>query len=253
MPMAELNGKAALVTGASRGIGLAVALRLASEGAVVYLAAEGTQEELEAAAAACIKAGAPDAAWGIHDLARTGEAETMVAAAHQRMGRIDILVNNAGWDQVQPFVDTTPEFWDKVISINYKGVLNFSHAVCRHMVGRKEGKIVNIASDAGRVGSLGEAVYAGAKGGVIAFTKSLAREMARFGVHVNCVCPGPTDTDLFQEQPEKVRQALERAIPFRRVAQPEDIARTVAFFASSVSDYVTGQVLSVSGGLTMAG
>ena len=187
------------------------------------------------------------------DVADSQAARKAVERTFQEFGRIDILVNNAGWDKTQPFVDTEPEFWDKVIGINLKGVLNFSHATCKHMVEGKEGKIVNIASDAGRVGSLGETVYAGAKGGVIAFTKSLAREMARSGVHVNCVCPGPTDTDLYNELPEKVRMALERGIPFRRVAQPEDIARAVAFFASPISDYITGQVLSVSGGLTMAG
>jgi len=187
------------------------------------------------------------------DVADSQAAAEAVARALQAFGQIDILVNNAGWDRIQPFIETTPDFWDRVIGINYKGVLNFSHAVCKNMAERKQGKIVNIASDAGRVGSLGETVYAGAKGGVIAFTKSLAREMARVGVHVNCICPGPTDTELFREQPEKVRMALERAIPFRRVARPEDIARAVAYFASPVSDYITGQVLSVSGGLTMAG
>ena len=247
----QLEGKKAIVTGAGQGIGKAIALELAMRGSDVAVC-DLNPETAKQAAHEVESLGRQ--ALAIHvDVADSRAVVRAVEQTLQEIGRIDILVNNAGWDEAQPFVDTTPEFWDKVISINYKGVLNFSHAVCKHMVGRKEGKIVNIASDAGRVGSLGETVYAGAKGGVIAFTKSLAREMARFGVHVNCVCPGPTDTDLFQEQPEKVRQALERAIPFRRVAKPEDIARTVAFFASPVSDYVTGQVLSVSGGLTMAG
>lgn len=247
----QLEGKKAIVTGAGKGIGKAIALELAHRGSDIVVCdlnpetAGRTAEEVKSS-------GRKSLALPV-DVADSPAVAGAVDRALQEFGRIDILVNNAGWDQIQPFVDTTPEFWDKVININYKGVLNFSHAVCRHMMEYKEGKIVNVASDAGRVGSLGETVYAGAKGGVIAFTKSLAREMARYGVHVNCICPGPTDTDLFREQPEKVRQALERAIPFRRVARPEDIARAVAFFASPVSDYITGQVLSVSGGLTMAG
>jgi 2-hydroxycyclohexanecarboxyl-CoA dehydrogenase len=247
----RLEGKKAIVTGAGRGIGKAIALELARRGSDVAVCdlnpetASQTAQEVESLGRQAMTIPV--------DVADSKAVARAVEESSQQFSRIDILVNNAGWDQIQPFVDTTPEFWDKVIGINYKGVLNFSHAVCKHMIERKEGKIVNIASDAGRVGSLGEAVYAGAKGGVIAFTKSLAREMARFGIHVNCICPGPTDTDLFQEQPEKVRQALERAIPFRRVAQPEDIARAATFFASPTSDYITGQVLSVSGGLTMAG
>jgi 2-hydroxycyclohexanecarboxyl-CoA dehydrogenase len=247
----QLEDKKAIVTGAGRGIGKAIALELARRGSDITVC-DLNPETASQTAGEVDSLGRQALAIPV-DVADSQAVASAVDQSLQRFGRVDILVNNAGWDLIQPFVDTTPEFWDKVIGINFKGVLNCSHRVCRHMVERKAGKIVNIASDAGRVGSLGETVYAGAKGGVIAFTKSLAREMARFGVHVNCVCPGPTDTDLFKEQPEKVRQALERAIPFRRVAQPEDIARTVAFFASPLSDYVTGQVLSVSGGLTMAG
>ena len=247
----QLEGRKAIVTGAGQGIGRAIALELARRGSDIVVCdlnpetADRTAREVEASARRALSLPV--------DVADAPAVVRAVEQSLERFGRIDILVNNAGWDRIQPFVDTTPEFRDKVIAVNYKGVLNFSQPVCRHMAERKEGKIVNIASDAGRVGSLGETVYAGAKGGVIAFTKSLAREMARFGVHVNCVCPGPTDTELFRQQPEKVRMALERAIPFRRVAKPEDIARAVAFFASPTSDYVTGQVLSVSGGLTMAG
>jgi 2-hydroxycyclohexanecarboxyl-CoA dehydrogenase len=247
----QLEGKKAIVTGAGQGIGKAIALELARRGSDIVVC--DLNRETAGQTAVEVKSSGRKALALPVDVADSPAVASAVAQSLREFGRIDILVNNAGWDQIQPFVDTTPEFWDKVIGINYKGVLNFSHAVCKHMMEHKEGKIVNIASDAGRVGSLGETVYAGAKGGVIAFTKSLAREMARFGVHVNCICPGPTDTGLFREQPEKVRQALERAIPFRRVAKPEDIARAVAFFASPVSDFITGQVLSVSGGLTMAG
>lgn len=247
----HLEGKKAIVTGAGQGIGRAIALELARRGSDIAVCdlnpetAGTTTREIESIGRKALALPV--------DVADSRAAREAVEKSLGRLGRIDILVNNAGWDKIQPFLDTEPDFWDRVIGINLKGVLNFSHAVCKHMAENKAGKIVNIASDAGRVGSLGETVYAGAKGGVIAFTKSLAREMARFGVHVNCVCPGPTDTDLLREQPEKVRLALERAIPFRRVAKPEEVARTVAFFASPLSDYVTGQVVSVSGGLTMAG
>jgi 2-hydroxycyclohexanecarboxyl-CoA dehydrogenase len=162
------------------------------------------------------------------------------------------LVNGAGWDQIQPFLENPPEMWDRVIAVNLMGAVRLTRGVLPPMVAAARGKIVNISSDAGRVGSMGETVYAAAKGGLIAFTKSLARELARYRINVNCVCPGPTDTPLFQRQPERMREALTRAIPFRRIAQPIEIAQAVMFFLSDRSDYITGQVLSVSGGLTMA-
>ncbi len=244
-----LKDRRALVTGAGQGIGKAVALELAAHGAHVTVCdidpqtAGRTAEDVAAA--------------GRESLALTVDvrdheaAAAAVARSVERFGGLDILVNNAGWDDVMPFAETTPELWQKVIDVNYKGVIHFSHAALEPMTGAGGGRIVNIASDAGRVGSLGETVYAGAKGAVIAFTKSLARETARYGILVNCVCPGPTDTELFQSLPEKVRQALERVIPLRRVARPEEIARAVVFFASPLADYITGQTLSVSGGLTM--
>jgi 2-hydroxycyclohexanecarboxyl-CoA dehydrogenase len=165
-----------------------------------------------------------------------------------------VIVNNAGWDEIRPFMDNDRDFIRKVVAINYLGPVTVTQAFLRGMIDAGAGgRVVSIASDAGRVGSTGETVYAGAKGGIIGFTKSLAREMARHQVTVNCVCPGPTDTPLFHQQPEKMREALIRAIPFRRLGQPADIAHAVRFFASDGASFITGQVLSVSGGLTMAG
>jgi 2-hydroxycyclohexanecarboxyl-CoA dehydrogenase len=170
-----------------------------------------------------------------------------------RAGRIDILVNAAGWGKNQPFLENTPEFWQRVMDINLMGPIRLTHALLPAMFEARTGRIVNVSSDAGRVGSLGETVYAAAKGGLIAFTKSLAREAVRFGVTVNCVCPGPTDTPLWQAVPDKFKEAFVKAIPMRRVGTPQEIADAIFFFASKRSDYVTGQVLSVSGGLTMVG
>jgi 2-hydroxycyclohexanecarboxyl-CoA dehydrogenase len=166
---------------------------------------------------------------------------------------IDILINNAGWDKVENFVDSTEETWDKVIAINLKGPIQCFKAVLPHMISRQYGKILSISSDAGRVGSSGEAVYSACKGGIIAFTKTLARETARYKINVNCIAPGPTDTpilEIFADQP-KILEGMKRSIPFRRLAKPEDIANAVAFFVSDEAEFITGQTLSVSGGLTM--
>ncbi|MCB2022606.1 MAG: SDR family oxidoreductase, partial [Burkholderiaceae bacterium] len=159
----------------------------------------------------------------------------------------------AGWGRTAPFWEGTDEFWDKLVALNFVGPMQLTKALLPAMIERASGRIVNVSSDAGRVGSLGETVYSGAKGGLIAFTKSLAREVARYQINVNCVCPGPTDTPLMAAVPEKVQEGLKKAIPFRRLAQPSEIADAIVFFASDRASYVTGQVLSVSGGLTMAG
>jgi len=188
------------------------------------------------------------------DVTRRADVVAMVEQVMQRFGRIDILVNNAGWDRIEFFLDSQEETWEKILAINLKSVLYTCHAVLPHMVARSYGKVVNIGSDAARVGSTGEAVYSAAKGAVIAFSKTLAREMAKYGINVNVVCPGPARTPLFQEitaQNKKLASALERAIPFRRLAEPEDIAGAVAFLASEDAAFITGQTLSVSGGLTM--
>ena len=179
----------------------------------------------------------------------------MVAGVVERFGRIDVLVNNAGWDKVEPFMESTPATWQRVIAINLLGTLNCTQSAAEHMIAAGSGAVISIGSDAGRVGSSGEAVYSAAKGGIISFTKTFAREVARHGISANCVCPGPADTPLFAEisaDNPKLRTALEKSIPMRRLAQPDDLANAVAFFARPDSSYVTGQTLSVSGGLTMA-
>jgi 2-hydroxycyclohexanecarboxyl-CoA dehydrogenase len=182
-----------------------------------------------------------------------------VAQTEADLGPIDVLVNNAGWDVFCPFTKTTPDQWDKLIAINLTGALHMHHAVLPGMAARKSGRIVNIASDAARVGSSGEAVYAACKGGLVAFSKTIAREHARHNVNVNVVCPGPTDTALFADykegagNPEKLMEAFTRSIPLGRIGQPDDLPGAILFFASDDARYVTGQVLSVSGGLTMNG
>jgi 2-hydroxycyclohexanecarboxyl-CoA dehydrogenase len=189
------------------------------------------------------------------DVTSLQSARAMVQAVVGRFGRVDVLVNNAGWDKVEPFINNTEDTWDKVLAINLRGQVNCARAALDDMMARQRGRIINIASDAGRVGSSGECVYGAAKGGVIAFTKGLAREVARYKITVNCVCPGPTDTPLFAQVAAgnpKLAEALQKAIPFRRLARPEDIANAVVFFALDASEYITGQTLSVSGGLTMA-
>jgi 2-hydroxycyclohexanecarboxyl-CoA dehydrogenase len=187
------------------------------------------------------------------DLADTGSVRRCVVEVLKRHPRIDILVNAAGWSDIQPFMENPPDYMDQVVAINLNGMLHLTQALLPAIIASGRGKIINVASDAGRVGSSGETAYAAAKGGVIAFTKSLAREVARHSINVNCVCPGPTDTPMLATRPEKMKEVLLRAIPFRRFAKPQEIADAIAFFASPRSDYITGQVLSVSGGLTFVG
>ena len=241
----RLDGKTAIVTGAGSGIGRAVAETLGAAGAHV-VATDIDAEGVEAAASAVASAGGSAAARRLDVTDK--EAIRDIAS---ELGAVDVLANVAGWDRIMPFVDNTPEFIERIVELNYLGAVRMCHAFLPAMVEAGGGKIISVSSDAGRVGSMGETVYAGAKGGVIAFSKSLARETARSNINVNVVCPGPTDTPLFRAQPERMRQALIRAIPFRRVGTPQDLANAVLFFASDLSDYVTGQVLSVSGGLTM--
>jgi 2-hydroxycyclohexanecarboxyl-CoA dehydrogenase len=245
----NFNGKTVLVTGAASGIGLATAAAFAKAGARVVLTdinAEAGEKE-----AAALKAAGGDAAFIQLDVTSLASAEAVAAQVRADFGRLDVLVNAAGWDIIQPFMDNTPEYWAKIVSLNFMGPVQTARALLPLLIESGSGRIVNVSSDAGRVGSFGETVYAGAKGGVIAFTKSLAREMTRKQVRVNCVCPGPTDTPLFRTQPEKMQVALIGAIPMKRLGQASEVADAVLFFASDRSSFVTGQVLSVSGGLTM--
>ena len=248
--MGKLRDKIAIVTGAGQGIGRAIAGKMAAEGATVVVTDinEATAKET----AGTIGGGAV----GIRtDVTSRESVNAMVDQVLAQFGRIDVLVNNAGWDKASPFVDSDPADWDRVIQINLYGVLNTSKAVLPVMAEQGFGSVVNLASDAGRVGSSGEAVYSAAKGGVIAFTKATAREMARHKVNANCVCPGPTDTALFASMGgdnPRLREALTKAIPFRRLADPSDLANAVAFLASDEAAYITGQTVSVSGGLTMS-
>lgn len=247
----RLDGKTAVVTGAASGIGRATARSLAQAGAHVLLGDIAVEAGEQAAEA--IRRDGQGADFIRLDVADLDSIETFKRAAYTRREHVDIVVNVAGWGKIQPFVENTPEFWRKVIDLNLFGPIAVSRAFIDRMIERGAGKIINVSSDAGRVGSLGETVYSGAKGGVIAFTKGLAREAARYNVNVNCVCPGPTDTPLLAAVPEKFRDAFIRVTPLRRLAKPEEVADAVLFFASARSDFVTGQVLSISGGMTMAG
>lgn len=248
----DMQGKNVIVTGGASGIGKATALLLARNGARVFIgdvdAERGTQVATEATASGL------KVEFLTLELTDSAAIDDFTDAVHARVGCVDALVNAAGWDIIQPFMDNETTMWDRVIAINLMGPIRLTRNVLKPMIeGGRGGKIVSISSDAGRVGSMGETVYAGAKGGIIAFSKSLAREMARHRINVNVVCPGPTDTPLFQRQPDRMKDALTKAIPFRRIAQPEEIGEAVMFFTSSRSDYITAQVLSVSGGLTMVG
>ena len=255
--MRGLKNKVVAVTGSASGIGRAIALRFGAEGALVALLdinEQGAQDVAETINAAGGKA----LAFRV-DITDRPSVETAIATVEKSAAPIDVLVNNAGWDIPIPFVDTDRTFWDKVIAVNLYGPLNMHHVMLPLMMARKKGRIVNIASDAGRVGSSGEAVYSACKGGVIAFTKTIAREAARANINVNCVCPGPTDTPLFDAfkaqsaDGAKIADGLARAIPFRRLGTPDDYPGIVAFLASDDAAYITGQVISVSGGLTMHG
>jgi 2-hydroxycyclohexanecarboxyl-CoA dehydrogenase len=251
-----MTNRVAMVTGGAQGIGRGIATALAGQGFRVAIAdlnlatAGQTAKELTEAGGTVIAVET--------DVTQTASVRAAVQAVEAELGRVEVVVNNAGWDDFMPFVATTEEFWDKVLEINFKGALRVTHAVVPGMMERGFGRVINIGSDAGRVGSSLEAVYSGAKGGLIAFTKTLAREVATKGVTANAVCPGPTDTPMLRNfasnagDAEKVIGGMTRAVPMKRLGRPEDIGPAVAFLASDEAAFITGQTLSVSGGLTMA-
>ncbi len=252
-----LNGRTVIVTGGGGGIGGSTCLRFAREGARVAV----LDRDLASAArvSAQIRAAGGRAEAIRCDITIRADVDAAVAAAQAQLGDIDVLVNNAGWDVFKPFTTSEPADWDRLIAINLTGALHMHHAVLPGMAERRRGRIVNVASDAARVGASGEAVYAACKGGLVSFSKTIAREHARHGITVNVVCPGPTDTALFADykvgagNPEKLVAAFERSIPLGRIGQPDDLPGAIVFFASDDAAYITGQVLSVSGGLTMNG
>ena len=255
--MANLQGKAVVITGGARGVGRALAQAFAAAGADVAI---GDLREADAAATAkeiAAKTGRRVIAVGA-DVTRLEDVRKLRDAAIAQLGKIDVLVNNAGWDRLSLFLKTNPELWEKVIGINYRGVIHTCYEILPHMVERKQGCIVNISSDSARVGSMGEAVYAGAKAAVIAFSKTIAREHARDNVRVNVICPGLIDTPLLdeikaEELGGKIIGAVVNAIPLKRLGRAEEIAPLAVFLASDEAGYITGQVTSVNGGLTMAG
>ena len=255
--MQRFDGKTVIVTGGGGGIGGATCRRFASEGAQVAV----FDMNLEAAekVAADIRAGGGQAAAFACNITDRAQVDAAVAAAQTQLGPIAVLVNNAGWDVFKPFLKTVPAEWEKLIAINLTGALHMLHAVLPGMVERKYGRIVNVASDAARGGSSGEAVYSACKGGLVALSKTLAREHARQSITVNVVCPGPTDTALLAgvaegaRDPAKLIEAFRSAIPLGRLGQGDDLASAITFFGSDDAGFVTGQVLSVSGGLTMHG
>lgn len=255
--MEGLAEKCVIVTGGAGGIGSAISRRFAKYGSKVAIFDLNEKEAIRLRDE--IRSDGGIAAVFSVDITNADHVNAAVKEVEEQLGPVDILVNNAGWDFGGRFVDVDPSVWDKIIAINLIGPLNLHKAVLNGMIDRGTGKVINVASDAGRVGSSGESVYSACKGGLIAFSKTIAREVARKRINVNVVCPGPTDTPLFRdfagegESGEKLKSALTRAIPFGRLGQPDDLAGAVCFLASDDASFITGQVLSVSGGLTMAG
>lgn len=252
-----MSNRVALVTGGAQGIGRGISEKLGGRG--YHVAIADLNRDAAQATADSIKNAGGEAIGVEVDVTDSASVQSAVKAVADELGPVEIAVNNAGWDDFMKFLDTGEDFWDRILDINFKGALRVTKAVVPGMIERGWGRVINIGSDAGRVGSSLEAVYSGAKGGIIAFTKTLAREVSSKGITANSVCPGPTDTPALRafadnqgEDAEKVVSGMTKAVPMRRLAQPDDVAAGVAFFASDETNYITGQTLSVSGGLTMA-
>ena len=257
MKVEDLNGKTVVVTGGARGIGREIASAFAKSGSQVVIG----DLRFEEARSTALELGEMSGSQVIAvrtDVTRLDDVCNLKDEAMRLFGKIDVLVNSAGWDSLKPFVKTTPDMWDRIIAINFKGVVHTCHAVLPHMSERKQGAIVNLSSDTARVGSFGEAIYAASKAAVIAFSKTLAREHARDKIRVNAVCPGLVDTPLIDEMKQdeftrKILDSIVNYIPFKRLGRPEEIASVVLFLASDAASYVTGQAFSVNGGLNMVG
>jgi 2-hydroxycyclohexanecarboxyl-CoA dehydrogenase len=248
----KLNGQVALVTGGGRGIGKSIVESLARTGAAVAIVSR-TLEEITALSEELNKQGCTTIPIKA-DVTKNDEVKNALEVTRKEFGTIDILINNAGWDQMERFIESSEEDWLKVIDINLLGQMRFCRETLPIMIEKGYGRIINISSDAGRVGTSGQVPYSAAKGGIIAFTKGLAREVIRHGITVNCVAPGPINTPLYQEiveSNEKLTAAVVRAIPMKRVGEPEEVAHIVLMVAAKEASYVTGQTISVSGGLTM--
>jgi 2-hydroxycyclohexanecarboxyl-CoA dehydrogenase len=256
MTSSGLAGRVALVTGGAGGIGRAIAAALYAEGACVAVAdLDGDAAAAHAAALEQAGTGGGRAVGVRIDVSNSPDVGAAIAVAERELGPVEVLVNNAGIDVIEPFVQSKEETWRRIVEVNYLGPVLCTRAVLDGMIERGYGRIISISSDAGKVGSSGEVVYSGTKGGLIAFSKALAREVATSGITVNCVCPGPTDTPLLDqiaERSQKMYDSLARAVPMRRLGQPADIAPAVVFLASDGAAFITGQALSVSGGLTMS-
>ncbi|MCI0491081.1 MAG: SDR family oxidoreductase [Blastocatellia bacterium] len=257
MSIIEMDGKTAIVTGGARGIGRAVVEALARAGADVVIG-DLRRDEAEAAALEISEHSGRRVVAVQTDVTKLEDAQRLCAETLRLFGRVDVLVNSAGWDRLMPFVKTDPELWDRVISINFRGVVHTCYAVLPHMSERKQGSIVNLSSDTARIGSFGEAIYSASKAAVIAFSKTLAREHARDHIRVNAVCPGLVDTPLIEEMRQddftrKIIDSIISYIPFKRMGEPEEIAPLVVFLASDAARYITGQVVSANGGLNMVG
>jgi 2-hydroxycyclohexanecarboxyl-CoA dehydrogenase len=254
--MMTLEGKTGIVTGGAKGIGRAIALRLARDGAsigILDIQKDGAEKTVEEIGKLGFRAIAIEC-----DMTNYDKVKEAVSQVHQKFGSIDILINNAGIDESQFFVDTDQALWDRIINVNYKSFLISTHVCVPYMIEQKRGNIVSLGSDAGRIGNPGEVLYCGSKAAIMASSKALARELARYNIRVNSVSPGPVHTDLWDqlhpgEKGQKVTEAVTRIIPLRRLGSPEDVADVVAFFVSDDSRYLTGQVLSIDGGLTMIG